>query len=67
MQADDRIDDRAFVDRAGERQVVSTERGDARSASRPTLPSANSWRVRAFSLFGMPEDIGPPGTKIVGR
>ena len=37
------------------------------SSSRPTLPSAYSWRIRAFSSFGRPEVIGPAGTKTVGR
>ena len=37
------------------------------SSSRPALPSAYSWRIRAFSPFGSPEAIGPAGTKTVGR
>jgi hypothetical protein len=37
------------------------------SSSRPTFPSACSWRIRAFSPFGSPEAIGPAGTKTVGR
>ena len=37
------------------------------SSSRPTLPSAYSWRTRAFSPFGRPEVIGPAGTNTVGR
>ena len=50
---------------------VPAEWYDAASASsssaRPTLPSAYSWRTRAFSEFGSPEAIGPAGTKTVGR
>ena len=30
------------------------------------LPSAKSWRVRAFSLLPIPLDIGPAGTKMPG-
>ena len=37
------------------------------SSSRPTLPSAYSWRMRAFSPFGRPDAIGPAGTNTVGR
>ncbi len=36
-------------------------------APRPILPSAKSWRVRAFTLLGSPEGMGPAGTKIAGR
>ena len=37
------------------------------SSSRPTLPSACSWRTLAFSPLGSPEAIGPAGTNTVGR
>ncbi len=39
----------------------------ASSSSRPTFPSACSWRTRAFSPLGRPEVIGPAGTNSVGR
>ncbi len=39
----------------------------SRSSSRPTFPSAWSWRTLAFSPLGSPDAIGPEGTKTVGR
>ena len=33
----------------------------------PTLPAAKSSRTRAFSLFEIPDGIGPAGTNTIGR
>ncbi len=57
---------RRSVESTGPRRVIRGGFG-LRSAIRSTFPSAYSWRMRTFSLFGRPLAIGPEGIKTDGR